>query len=136
MKIFLKQTQMSLAWIWPSAITIDTSILIFIMIHSRLVEVLFREAAFRTAMHSLASSLADLMKLPPLPPVVSAQAQRIIDQGVGGSQVGWFQGSCRDRLWRRCWRKSSCRRSAGPTTGAQVRRQRIWFWRGRVRKRR
>ena len=37
-------------------------------------------------MHSLASSLAGLMKLPPIPPVVSVQAQRLIDQGVGDTR--------------------------------------------------
>ena len=68
-------------------VIIDTSILIFIMLHSRLVELLFSaRARDRTAMHSLASSLAGLMKLPPIPPVVSVQAQRLIDQGVGGTR--------------------------------------------------
>ena len=63
-------------------------ILIFIMIYSRLVELPFREAEVRLAMHSLASSLAGLMKMPPLPPGVSVQAQ-------GCRPGGRWQSRCR-----------------------------------------
>ena len=39
------------------------------------------------AMHALATTMADLMKMPPGPPMVSTQGQRLIDGGAGGTRV-------------------------------------------------